>query len=79
MRRMGSTPQQRGSLVGETCPDVMESDDGNFLIIGRIVEPDHEALDKIGASIGTDETIISVPRRCIVDAARELLKNEDIN
>jgi hypothetical protein len=33
-RRIGSTPQQRGSLNNGTCPDVFELTSGDFAIIG---------------------------------------------
>jgi hypothetical protein len=34
VRRIGASPRERGSLLGETCPDIFELSDGNFAIIG---------------------------------------------
>ncbi|MFI2615415.1 hypothetical protein [Streptomyces sp. NPDC018584] len=34
-RRIGVAPPQRGSLSGETCPDIFELDDGDFAVITR--------------------------------------------
>lgn len=80
--RLGSTPQQRGSTTGQTCPDVLENPQGNYLVIGKRVSRDPKtqaALTDIGASIGEGEDVVWVPRKCIIDAAREILRNEDIN
>ena len=36
MRRLGSTPEERGSATGQSCPDIFEADDGEeFFVIGR--------------------------------------------
>lgn len=79
MRRIGSTPQQRGSTTGANCPDVIELDDGSYLVIGKypgLTEP--EALDLIdqGASIGPDEFPVIVPRDCLAAAARQIVAEE---
>jgi hypothetical protein len=34
VRRLGTTPRQRGSLNNGTCPDIFETDDGRFAVIG---------------------------------------------
>ncbi|MER6385505.1 hypothetical protein [Streptomyces sp. NPDC001250] len=36
MRRIGSTPAERGSATGQSCPDLIEADDGDFLVIGKL-------------------------------------------
>ncbi|MEU7403832.1 hypothetical protein [Streptomyces sp. NPDC044948] len=75
VRRIGSTPQQRGSNSGATCPDVLELDSGDFLVIGKlpgIGTVVTEALAFHGASIGTDERAVVLPRQCLIDAARGL-------
>ncbi|GGJ14066.1 hypothetical protein GCM10010121_025810 [Streptomyces brasiliensis] len=38
MRRMGSTPAERGSATGQSCPDPIEADDGDFLVIGKFAQ-----------------------------------------
>jgi hypothetical protein len=35
MRRIGSTPAEPGSTGYNNCPDVLELDDGEFLVIGE--------------------------------------------
>lgn len=82
MRRIGSTPQERGSTTGATCPDVIEMDNGDFFVIGKIAylkKSEWDRLKELGASIGSDELAVIVPRNVVVDAARELLRREDIN
>lgn len=36
MRRTGSTPAERGSATGQSCLDLIEADDGDFLVIGKL-------------------------------------------
>jgi hypothetical protein len=36
-RRLGSSPQERGSLGNATCPDIFELQDGRFAVIGTDV------------------------------------------
>lgn len=72
LRRVGSSPRQRGSLSGATCPDLFELASGDFAVIGR------DATDELRAELPQDagvagyERIVVVPRRVILDAAREL-------
>ncbi|WSW80523.1 hypothetical protein OG390_38025 [Streptomyces sp. NBC_00996] len=33
-RRVGLPPRQRGSLCGETCPDIFELTDSRFAVVG---------------------------------------------
>ena len=38
LRRLGASPRERGSMNGDTCPDIFELSDGNFAVIGTEVE-----------------------------------------
>lgn len=79
MRRIGSTPQQRGSLNGETCPDVFELDDGGFVVIGKVshlTKPEWDRLAGLGASVGDDESAVIVPRNAMLTAARQLVAED---
>lgn len=76
-RRIGSSPAQRGSLSGDTCPDVFELDNGDFYIVGAIAPAVLESPEGIQAVVGPDEQAVIVPRRVLVDAARQL-KEEGI-
>jgi hypothetical protein len=60
----------------------MELDNGDFLVIGKLAPPDTEVRKELplhGADVGVGEEAVIVPRRCIIDAAREILRGEDIN
>lgn len=69
VRRLGSTPAQRGSLGNNSCPDVFELENGDFAVIGART-PDLVLPED--ASVGPDETIVTIPRRVLLDAARDL-------
>jgi hypothetical protein len=34
VRRIGASPRERGSLSGDSCPDIFELSDGRFAVIG---------------------------------------------
>lgn len=74
MRRIGTTPAERGSTGQNNCPDVIELDDMSYLVIGTTVtEPASIAgLADLGASVAPYETAVIVPRDCIHAAARQL-------
>ncbi|MEV6841624.1 hypothetical protein AB0N17_45685 [Streptomyces sp. NPDC051133] len=75
MRRIGSTPAERGSVGASNCPDVLELEDGDFLVIGKLhllTAPEAERMNEVGASIGEDESVVLVPRDCILAAMRQL-------
>ncbi|MFI1073433.1 hypothetical protein [Streptomyces puniciscabiei] len=75
MRRIGSTPAERGSVGANNCPDVLELDDGDFLVIGKshlLTAPEVERMNELGASIGEGESLVLVPRACILAAAKQL-------
>lgn len=79
MRRVGSTPQQRGSASGATRPDVFELDSGDYLVIGKLpVDSDDLAakLAEQGGSIGDGEQAVIVPRNCLRDATRDIAGEE---
>ncbi|MFD8395359.1 hypothetical protein ACFV2N_40730 [Streptomyces sp. NPDC059680] len=75
MRRIGSTPAERGSVGANNCPDVLELDDGDFFVIGQLhplTAPEAERMNELGASIGEGEALVLVPRDCILAAAKQL-------
>ncbi|MFD3931870.1 hypothetical protein [Streptomyces sp. NPDC058614] len=68
LRRLGPSPAERGSLSGETCPDIFELSDGSFAIIGTEATA---ALDRklpADASRGEDERIIVISRETLIRA-----------
>lgn len=71
MRRIGSTPQQRGSAGNCSCPDIFELPDGDFAVIGKYA-PGLIAGLPDDAGVGDGETIIRVPRRLLLDARKDI-------
>lgn len=78
-RRYGTSPAQRGSLSGETCPDVLRLGTGDYLVIGktpRVPRISARELAKHGASIGPDEQAVIVPANVLHAAALEITKEQ---
>ncbi|WP_327359094.1 hypothetical protein [Streptomyces sp. NBC_01304] len=72
MRRLGATPQQRGSLSGGNCPDIFELSDGSFAIIGT---DRTDALDgqlPFDASRGNHERIVVITRETLLRAKTDI-------
>lgn len=79
-RRYGTSPRERGSATGQSCPDILALDTGDYLIIGKTPGvPNISARDltKHGASIGPDEQAVIVPRDVVHAAAAELMQQPD--
>ncbi|MET8683320.1 hypothetical protein ABZV77_03820 [Streptomyces sp. NPDC004732] len=71
-RRIGASPRQRGSLDGNTCPDIFELSDGNFAVIGADMTA---ALDsKLPADAGrsSDERIVVITRATLLRAKMDI-------
>lgn len=72
IRRLGLSPQERGSLSNGTCPDIFELSDGSFAVIGT----DHtEELDgklPAGAARADYERIIVITRETLVAARQDI-------
>lgn len=66
VRRIGSTPRERGSATGQSCPDVFELDNGEYAVIGY----DDRAPD--GIVLGPGEYLVVVPRELLVDAKKDI-------
>ncbi|WP_369262845.1 MULTISPECIES: hypothetical protein [unclassified Streptomyces] len=67
-RRIGVAPHLRGSMCGETCPDVFELSDGRFAVIGAErtakVQEEHPELRELDAR----EIIVVVDRWTLIYA-----------
>lgn len=73
IRRLGSSPQQRGSTCDMNCPDVFELSDGSLGCIGTdLTETLRSALPP-GASIGPLERLVSIPRQTVRDALPDIV------
>jgi hypothetical protein len=74
-RRYGTSPTQRGSLSGDSCPDILQLGTGDYLIIGKtpgVPNISARELARHGASIGPDEQAVIVPRDVVLAAARDI-------
>ncbi|MFE2095121.1 hypothetical protein [Streptomyces sp. NPDC059460] len=86
MRRIGSTPAEWGSTGYNNCPDLLELDTGDFLVIGTLVgrevlltDEEQARMRELGASVGVNDAIVEVPRevsrrapRCELPTRRSL-------
>jgi len=72
LRRLGSTPQERGSTAEATCPDVFLLSDGRVAYIGTDLT--EELRDQLppGAGIGEHERLVALPLRAVLDALPDL-------
>lgn len=71
VRRLGLTPQQRGSVSNISCPDVFELDDGRFAVIGTATE-DAAALLPAGVEVPPGETMVVLDRATVVAARADI-------
>ncbi|WP_329127825.1 hypothetical protein [Streptomyces sp. NBC_01465] len=72
VRRIGDSPRLRGSLTGETCPDIFELSDGTFAVIGT------EATEALDGSLPPDaaradyERIVVITRETLIRAKKDI-------
>ena len=71
-RRLGLSPQQRGSMSNANCPDIFELRDGTFAIIGTDRTAELEGALPEGASRADDERIIVITRETLVCAKHDI-------
>jgi len=73
-KRIGPGPIANGSLCFRTsgCPDIWELEDGDFAIIGTDITT--AAISRLPPTAGcaSDERIIRLPRRLLVNAKRDI-------
>lgn len=82
IRRLGSTPQQRGSLNNGTCPDVFEIHnqlvgDGDLAIIGTDATDELRHRMPDGITLQPHDKIIIIDQRTIADAVNDLHPDPD--
>lgn len=70
VRRLGSTPAQRGSTLGN-CPDLFELDNGDFAVIGTVIDHTRLGLPP-DAGVADHEVTVCVPRALLLDARRDI-------
>jgi hypothetical protein len=75
LRRLGATPQERGSDANGTCPDIFELADGRFAIVGTHT-PELAAKLPDDAGVAPYETIVTIPREVLLLAKADILALE---
>lgn len=71
-RRLGKSPQARGCLSDENCPDLFELSDGRFAVIGLEMTQEIRDLLPCDAGIGPGEQVVVLPRSVLVDARNDI-------
>ncbi|MDX2523140.1 hypothetical protein [Streptomyces europaeiscabiei] len=72
VRRIGASPRERGSLSGDSCPDIFELSDGDFAVIGS------EATFKLDSELPEDaaradyERIVVISRETLIRAKADI-------
>ncbi|WP_329124015.1 hypothetical protein [Streptomyces sp. NBC_01465] len=72
VRRIGVPPTARGSLNGQSCPDLFELSDGNFAVIGTEATATLEAELPSDASRADYERIVIVSRETLIRAKGDI-------
>ncbi|MFI5839046.1 hypothetical protein ACIA8K_04930 [Catenuloplanes sp. NPDC051500] len=73
VRRIGTTPRQRGSLAFSSCPDLFLLADGDFAVIGTDRTEDLEPVLPEDASRAAYERIVVITRETLLSALPDLL------
>jgi hypothetical protein len=71
-RRLGATPQERGSVTNGTCPDIFELADGRIAVIGTDMTA--ELMDKLptDAGVAPHERIVVITRETLLRAKDDI-------
>ena len=74
IRRIGPDPHENGkpSRSASGCPDILELDNGDFVIIGEDVTEIASRCLPPTAGCGPDERIIRIPRETLVNARKDI-------
>ncbi|MET7698106.1 hypothetical protein [Streptomyces sp. NPDC005485] len=68
VRRIGASPRERGSLSGDTCPDIFELSDGNFAVIGSDATAALDSELPADAARADYERIVIISRETLIRA-----------
>ena len=74
VRRLGSTPRERGSTSSMSCPDVFLLSDGRVGCVGTDMTEELESKLPDGASIAPNERLVALPLRTMQDAIPDILQ-----
>ncbi|MFJ9907585.1 hypothetical protein ACIRVK_32655 [Streptomyces sp. NPDC101152] len=72
VRRIGASPRERGSMTGDTCPDIFELSDGNFAVIGTEATAVLDGELPSDAARADHERIVIVSRETLIRAKADI-------
>lgn len=72
VRRIGASPRERGSVSGQTCPDIFELSDGNFAVIGTEATADLDDQLPPDAGRADYERIVVISRETLLRAKADI-------
>ena len=74
IRRLGSTPRERGSASEMTCPDIFELANGDFAVIGTDVTGNADFMASLPADAGVAEyeRVVVVSRATLLHARPDI-------
>lgn len=72
LRRLGSTPRERGSREELSCPDIFELPDGRFAVIGTDMTEELHGLLPADAGVAGYERIVVITRDTLLHAKRDI-------
>ncbi|MFI0982829.1 hypothetical protein ACH4SP_38190 [Streptomyces sp. NPDC021093] len=72
VRRVGVPPRERGSMSGQTCPDIFELTDGNFAVIGTDVTDTLDGALPVDAGRADYERIVVITRETLIRAKADI-------
>lgn len=72
VRRIGASPRERGSVGGQSCPDIFELEDGSFAVIGT------DKTEHLDASLPTDASRADYERIVVITRDTLLRAKADI-
>lgn len=73
-RRLGPDPHANGAVTSSLsgCPDILELDSGDFAVIGVDITLRARDCLAFGASCGSDERIVQIPRSTLLRAKADI-------
>ncbi|MFE2062843.1 hypothetical protein ACFXDH_10600 [Streptomyces sp. NPDC059467] len=72
VRRIGASPRERGSVSGQTCPDIFELQNGDFAVIGTDRTETLEAVLPADAARADYERIVVISRETLLRAKNDI-------
>ncbi|MFF8862934.1 MULTISPECIES: hypothetical protein [unclassified Streptomyces] len=72
VRRIGASPRERGSVSGQTCPDIFELQNGDFAVIGTDRTAELDAELPSDAARADYERIVVITRDTLLRAKADI-------